>query len=65
MKKLIHPTWFLKANVYCNGIFIKQVSSTKSILSVDIWSGTHPFFIKKKTKYLKNQTDRFLKKYKI
>jgi large subunit ribosomal protein L31 len=63
MKKVIHPTWFSKTNVYCNGILIKQVSSTKKILSVDIWSGTHPFFVKKKKPFLKNQTERFLKRY--
>ena len=64
MKKFIHPKWFLKTNVYCNGFLIKEVSSTKPILSVDIWSGNHPFFNSKKTNIsVKNQTERFLNKY--
>lgn len=66
MKKFIHPKWFKNTKVYCNGKLIKIMSSTKEILSVDIWSGNHPFFIKKKRyNTIEKQIPRFLKKYKL
>jgi len=38
-KKGIHPTWYPKTKVYCDGQEIMTVSSTKPDLQVDIWSG--------------------------
>jgi large subunit ribosomal protein L31 len=43
-KKDIHPNWFKKAHVYCDGKLITTTSSTKHDLYVDVWSGNHPFF---------------------
>ena len=43
-KKNIHPNWFVKTKVYCDGKEIMTISSTKPELHVDIWSGNHPFF---------------------
>jgi large subunit ribosomal protein L31 len=64
MKKNLHPKWFSKTPVYCNGRLVKIVSSTQNRIMLDIWSGTHPFFISSKPKLsLGGSTDRFLKKY--
>jgi large subunit ribosomal protein L31 len=64
MKKNLHPKWFLKTPVYCNGRLIKFVSSTQNRINLDIWSGNHPFFISNKTKIsLGGNTERFFKKY--
>lgn len=64
MKKSLHPKWYSKTRIYCNGQLVKFVSSTQPFMNLDVWSGTHPFF----TKSLKNlpvggKIERFLKKY--
>jgi large subunit ribosomal protein L31 len=42
-KKGLHPEWY-QTKVFCDGKLIFTVGSTKSELSVDIWSGNHPFY---------------------
>jgi len=42
-KKNLHPDWYL-TKVYCDGKLVLEVGTTKSDLSVDIWSGNHPFY---------------------
>jgi large subunit ribosomal protein L31 len=42
-KKDLHPEWF-QTKIFCDGKLIFQVGSTKKELSVDIWSGNHPFY---------------------
>lgn len=65
MKKFLHPKWYPKTPVYCNGKLVKFVSSTQSSFYLDVWSGTHPFFTKSfKTVSLGGKLDRFLQKYK-
>ena len=43
-KKNIHPKWYEKSQVYCDGQLIMTTSSTKQNLYVDVWSGNHPFY---------------------
>jgi large subunit ribosomal protein L31 len=65
-KKGIHPTWYLKTKVYCDGQEIMTVSSTKPDLQVDIWSGNHPFFTgSQKIIDTEGRVERFMKKYNI
>lgn len=42
-KKNLHPNWYL-TKVYCDGKIILEVGGTKEKISVDIWSGNHPFY---------------------
>ena len=42
-KKDLHPT-FYKTKVFCDGKLVLEVGTTKEELSVDIWSGNHPFY---------------------
>jgi large subunit ribosomal protein L31 len=42
-KKELHPKWY-QTKVYCDGKLILEVGSTKEELSVDVWSGNHPFY---------------------
>ena len=42
-KKNLHPEWY-QTKVFCDGKIILEVGSTKKELSVDIWSGNHPFY---------------------
>jgi len=65
-KKGIHPTWYLKTKVHCDGQEIMTVSSTKPDLQVDIWSGNHPFFTgSQKIIDTEGRVERFMKKYNI
>ena len=66
VKKDIHPKWFKKSKVYCDGKHIFTTSSTKNILNVDIWSGNHPFFTgSQKIIDTEGRVERFIKKYNI
>lgn len=65
-KKNIHPKWFKKSKVYCDGQHIMTISSTKEKLHVDIWSGNHPFFTgSQKIIDTEGRVERFIKKYNI
>lgn len=43
-KPEIHPTWYPDAKVICNGEVVMTVGSTQPEISVDVWSGNHPFY---------------------
>jgi large subunit ribosomal protein L31 len=63
-KKLIHPTWYPNARVYLDDQLILKVGSTQSELSVDSWSGTHPFYTgTQRDAEIGGQLERYLKKY--
>ncbi len=42
-KKHLHPEWY-KTKIYCDGKLVAEIGGTKKELTVDIWSGNHPFF---------------------
>lgn len=42
-KKNLHPNWYL-TKVYCDGQLVLEVGGTKKELTVEVWSGNHPFF---------------------
>lgn len=66
VKKYIHPKWFTKSKVYCDGKHILTIGSTKEKLNVDIWSGNHPFFTgSQKIIDTEGRVERFMKKYNI
>nr|YP_009393582.1 ribosomal protein L31 [Bostrychia simpliciuscula]ARW62144.1 ribosomal protein L31 [Bostrychia simpliciuscula] len=65
-KKNIHPKWYNKSEVYCDGEHIMTVGSTKEKLNVDIWSGNHPFFTgSQKIIDTEGRVEKFIKKYKL
>jgi large subunit ribosomal protein L31 len=65
-KQGIHPTWYPKTKVLCDGQLIMTVASTKPELQVDIWSGNHPFFTgSQKIIDTEGRVERFMKKYKM
>ncbi|MCP4330558.1 MAG: 50S ribosomal protein L31 [Alphaproteobacteria bacterium] len=64
MKKKIHPKWFQKVNVYCDGQLIMKTGSTKQKLNVDIWSKNHPFYTgSQRLIDAEGRIERFFKKY--
>jgi large subunit ribosomal protein L31 len=63
MKKDIHPKWYPDAEVVCDGDVVLRIGSTKPRISVDIWSGTHPFFTgESRLVDTEGQVDRFMRR---
>ena len=62
-KKNLHPDWY-QAKIYCDGKLILEVGMTKKELSVDIWSGNHPFYTgSQKIIDAQGRVEKFEKKY--
>lgn len=62
-KKEIHPEWYPEAKVYHNGEVIMTVGATQPELSVEIWSGTHPFYTgQQRLVDTEGQVDRFMRR---
>lgn len=60
----IHPKWYPEAKVYCDGEVVMTVGSTQPELSVDVWSGNHPFFTgTQKIIDTEGRVERFMRKY--
>lgn len=63
-KPNIHPTWYPEAKVTCNGEVIMTVGSTSPEISVEVWSGNHPFYTgTQKIIDTEGRVDRFQKRY--
>jgi len=65
-KKNIHPKWYSKSKVYCDGKEIMTIGSTQEELNVDIWSGNHPFFTgSQRIIDTEGRVEKFMRKYKL
>lgn len=65
-KKDLHPKWYPESQVSCDGQLIMTVGSTRPTLSVDIWSGNHPFYTgSEKILDTEGRVERFMRKYGI
>ena len=65
-KSEIHPVWFPKTYVYCDGKPLCYIGSTKKELQVDIWLSNHPFYNSSSTIIdSEGRVERFMKKYKM
>lgn len=63
MKEEIHPEWYPNAKVIFNGEVVMEVGSTKPEMSVEIWSGNHPFYTgQQRLVDTEGQVERFLKR---
>jgi len=63
MKKDLHPKWYPDAKVTHEGEVIMLVGSTKPEISVDIWSGNHPFYTgQQRLVDTEGQVERFMKR---
>ncbi len=63
-KSDIHPEWYPEAKVFCNGEVVMTVGATKPEMSVDVWSGNHPFYTgNQKIIDTEGRVERFLRKY--
>ena len=63
MRKDIHPEWYPEAKVMVNGEVVMTVGATQPELSVEIWSGTHPFYTgQQRLVDTEGQVDRFYRR---
>ena len=63
MKKDLHPKWYPDAKVMHEGEVIMIVGSTRPEISVDIWSGNHPFYTgQQRLVDTEGQVERFMKR---
>jgi large subunit ribosomal protein L31 len=63
MKETIHPKWYPDARVIVEGEVVMTVGSTKPEISVEVWSGTHPFYTgTQRLMDTEGQVDRFMRR---
>jgi large subunit ribosomal protein L31 len=63
MKEGIHPKWYPNAKVMVEGKEVMTVGSTLPEISVEIWSGTHPFYTgTQRLLDTEGQVDRFMRR---
>ena len=63
MKEAIHPKWYPDAKVIVEGEVVMPVASTKPEISVEVWSGTHPFYTgTQRLMDTEGQVDRFMRR---
>ncbi len=63
MKETIHPKWYPDAKVIVEGEVVMTVGSTKPEISVEVWSGTHPFYTgTQRLMDTEGQVDRFMRR---
>ncbi|MDT8304560.1 MAG: 50S ribosomal protein L31 [Anaerolineae bacterium] len=63
MKEEIHPEWYPEAEVVVDGEVVMRVGATKPRISVEIWSGTHPFYTgQQRLLDTEGQVERFLRR---
>ena len=63
MKEDIHPKWYPNAKVIHDGEIIMTVGSTQPELTVEIWSGNHPFYTgQQRLVDTEGQVERFMKR---
>lgn len=63
MKESIHPKWYPNAKVMVEGEEVMTVGSTKPEISVEVWSGTHPFYTgTQRLMDTEGQVDRFMRR---
>lgn len=63
MKESIHPKWYPNAKVIVEGEEVMTVGATKPEISVEVWSGTHPFYTgTQRLMDTEGQVDRFMRR---
>lgn len=62
----IHPKWFQKTPVLCDGKPLCFIGSTKSELQVDIWLANHSFYTNSQVIVdSEGRVEKFMKKYQL
>ena len=65
-KSNIHPEWFEKTSILCDGKPLCLVSSTKNELQIDIWLANHAFYTNSQIIIdSEGRVEKFMKKYRL
>lgn len=65
-KSEIHPKWFDKAPIFCDGKPLCLIGSTKSELQIDMWLANHPFYTDSQILVdSEGRVEKFMKKYQL
>jgi len=65
-KSNIHPEWFEKTSILCDGKPLCLVSSTKNELQIDIWLANHAFYTNSQILIdSEGRVEKFMKKYRL
>lgn len=63
MKSNIHPKWYPQAKVFVGGQQVGTIGSTKPEITLDIWSGNHPYWTgQQRIVDTEKLADKFVKK---
>jgi len=63
-KSEIHPEWFKKTIIFCDGKPLCFIGSTKTQLNIDVWLTNHPFYTESQTIIdSEGRVEQFMKKY--
>jgi len=63
-KSKIHPNWFIKAPIICDGKPLCLIGSTKQKLQIDMWLANHPFYTDSQIVIdSEGRVEKFMKKY--
>jgi large subunit ribosomal protein L31 len=62
----IHPEWFEKTSILCDGKPLCLVGSTKDKLQIDIWLANHAFYTNSQILIdSEGRVEKFMKKYRL
>jgi large subunit ribosomal protein L31 len=62
----IHPKWFEKTSILCDGKPLCLVGSTKDKLQIDIWLANHAFYTNSQILIdSEGRVEKFMKKYRL
>jgi len=65
-KSKIHPKWFEKTSIICDGKSLCIIGSTKPELQIDIWLANHPFYTDSQVVIdSEGRVEKFMKKYQL
>lgn len=65
-KSDIHPTWFEKTPVLCDGKPLCYIGSTKHELQIDIWLANQAFYTNSQVLVdSEGRVEKFMKKYRL
>lgn len=65
-KSNIHPEWFKKTSIICDGKPLCLIGSTKSELQIDMWLANHPFYTNSQVVVdSEGRVEKFMKKYQL
>ena len=65
-KSDIHPTWFEKTPVLCDGKPLCYIGSTKQKLQIDIWLANQAFYTNSQVLVdSEGRVEKFMKKYRL